>query len=208
MNQFIQGLLNTVTGQQAPDFNFVLSLLVIYVLALWLAFCAWVFLDARRRYARWYVALFITLIVLVLNFPALILYLIVRPEDEEVGTFAARGGLEVPVVNFVDANGEVKLALNLQIYPNQNPKADMNISVGWDSERRDIAVKRSEPNTINHAEKDEKFSFGSWKDKALSKLKKSKQEKPHAKPVESVQMKSLDDSANKATEPATAAVDN
>lgn len=141
MNVFVTDLLNVVTGQQAPDFNFLLTGLVVYLLVLWFAFCVWVFVDAHRRFDNLFVAALISVVVLILNFPALIFYLVVRPEDEQARA-ENHTGVEVPVVKFVDAQGNVRLALNLEISGQQNPQSDMTVSVAWDSNRQDIDINR------------------------------------------------------------------
>lgn len=143
MNVFVTDLLNVVTGQQAPDFNFLLSGLLVYLGLLWFAFCVWVFVDAHRRYDSLAVAAIISVVVLILNFPALIFYLVVRPEDEQVRV-EHQTGVEVPVVKFVDSQGNVRLALNLEISGQQNPKSDMTVSVAWDNNRQDIDINRRE----------------------------------------------------------------
>jgi len=157
MNQFVQDLLNVITGKQAPDFNLVLMLLVIYLALLWLAFCVWVFVDAKKRYDKMYKAILISLVVFVLNFPALIFYLVVRPEDEAAFVSQAHtSGVEVPVVRFVDANGKLKLALNLEIANQVNDQSDMTVSVAWDSQRQDIEISHRQPEIAVAVEAEEK----------------------------------------------------
>lgn len=173
MNEFVKDLLNVVTGKEAPDFNFVLSGLVIYLALLWLAFCAWVFIDAKRRYGTLYKAILISLAVFILNFPALIFYLVVRPEDESaIAGNSSLSGVEVPVVKFVDEDGKVKLALNLEIASQVNPKSDMTVSVAWDSQRQDIEVSQRNmiAEKVEVTDKEPKIS----KVKALSNLFKKK----------------------------------
>jgi hypothetical protein len=105
-------------------------------------------MDARKRYNGIWMPIAITLIVFVLNFPALVLYLIVRPDEEYFDQWADAShghgshhhGLEVPVVKFTDDNGEVKLSLNLKINSDWKPNSDMNVEVAWDSERKDIEL--------------------------------------------------------------------
>lgn len=166
MNEFVQDFLNVITGQGAPDFNFILSALIIYLALLWLAFCAWVFMDAKKRYHSTLKALFISLVVFVLNFPALIFYLVVRPEDEHYSS-AEGAGVEVPVVKFVDAEGNVKLALNLEIAPQTTPQSDMTVSVAWDSQRQDIELGRKKQKTLELEDKNTENQATS----ALNKVK-------------------------------------
>lgn len=166
MNEFVQDFLNVITGQNAPDFNFILSGLIIYLALLWLAFCAWVFMDAKKRYHSVLKAVFISLVVFVLNFPALIFYLVVRPEDE-MHSNVDGAGVEVPVVKFVDQDGNVKLALNLEIAPQTKPQSDMTVSVAWDSQRQDIELGRKKQKAIEIADTE----TGSEGSSALDKVK-------------------------------------
>lgn len=149
MNSFFQQLINTVTGKEALQFSTVLTVVIFYLVLLWVAFCLWVLIDSYKRYKNILIAVGITLVVFVLNFPALILYLILRPEEDYYmmpTTNQAQGGVEVPVIRFVDNEGNIKLALNLQVSSAWTPDADMTISVGFDSDRKDIQV--SEPHVV------------------------------------------------------------
>jgi hypothetical protein len=132
MNEIIQSLLSTVVSDSGPEFSLIFQGFLVYLLLLWVAFCLWVFADARKRYGNIFIALILTLGVFVLNFPALILYLVVRPEEE---LDYQGGGVEVPVAKFIDENGEVKLSLNLHIHSQFTPNAEMDININTGSDR-------------------------------------------------------------------------
>lgn len=146
MNDFLQSVVSLITSDEAPSFNSVLAVILLYLLALWLVFCFWVFVDAKKRYGKWWLALIISVCVFILNFPCLILYLIVRPEDEYGETSSyhgaqSSGGLEIPVARFVDDKGEVKFSLNISMNPNLSSDADISVEVGWDADRKDLSVQ-------------------------------------------------------------------
>lgn len=192
MNSFVQQLINTITGKEALQFSTVLTIVIIYLVLLWIAFCLWVLIDSYKRYKNILVAVGITLIVFVLNFPALILYLILRPEEDfymSPTTNQAQGGVEVPVIRFVDNEGNIKLALNLQVSSAWTPDADMTISVGFDSERKDIQV--SEPRRIEAPERvqvvrEEVRDTPSFRDKVSAFTQRARGATKPAQKVESV----------------------
>jgi hypothetical protein len=107
---------------------------------------------------------------LVFNFPALIFYLIIRPEEnwEDLGLYEIdhqHGGVNVPVINFVGTDGKVQLSLNLTVAPHLSESTDMTVDVGWNStqtqmqplesklpERQELSLgtKESKPNVFGN----------------------------------------------------------
>lgn len=103
------------------DYKVVMVLGLGYLILLWLVFSFWVLNDARKRYKNPLVALIFFWIVLVLNFPALIFYLIIRPEKEDENTLHLYhhdevGGLNVPLVNFASEQG-ISMSLQIKLAP-------------------------------------------------------------------------------------------
>ncbi len=140
MTQIITDFLNSKI-----DYQTVLAAVGIYLLALWLMFCFWVFMDANKRYKKPMVATLMALLVFVFNFPALVFYLIIRPEQDDLADLMAldsamQGGVQVPIVNFTGANGEVQLSLSLQIHPQLQGQSDMVVNVGWESNNPNMQV--------------------------------------------------------------------
>lgn len=123
--------------------NSQIALIVIlaYFVALWLMFCLWVFIDASRRYHNVFIALVMTLLVFVFNFPVLIFYLIVRPEDDY--TVVNDGTVNVPVANFVGDNGEVVMSLNLKINGQPSHDSNMNVNVDWNGGNSEQSVSKA-----------------------------------------------------------------
>ncbi len=124
-------LLNSILG--FVDYQSLLTLVAFYLVALWLMFCFWVVVDARKRYHNVLVAVMMGLLVFVFSFPALIFYLIIRPEEETQDVVysgaAMVAGANVPMVNFVGPDGEVQMSLNLHIHRQLDTAADMDIHV-------------------------------------------------------------------------------
>lgn len=177
MTQVLEGFIGSITSDGALDFNGLLLVVLGYLGALWLAFALWVFVDAKRRYQNILIAIGITVAVFILNFPALILYLIVRPEDEwhhhaSAPEYSGReylhGGVEVPVIKFVDRNGDIKLSLNLKVNSNWDPNSDMNVEVAWDSDREDITVEQTKVSSSPNMNTNQQEKVVIVKDKVTS----------------------------------------
>ncbi len=132
------------------DFQKILIFVVIYLLVLWILICVWVYNDAKKRFKTMQLALIFFLLVLFLNFPALIFYLIVRPEAEDEHVFymhsdeetSSLGGVNVPIVNFIGEDG-FKISLQLKV---ANPRAekDSNLDINLDWKSNDENMKVTE----------------------------------------------------------------
>lgn len=131
----------------------VLMLAGLYILILWLMFSFWVYVDARKRYKKTSIGIVFFFVVFIFNFPALIFYLVTRPEDENDFLFfpsdnLSNRGVNVPVVNFVGQDGKVNFSLELKINnPEVAHSADMSVDVNWKSENKDF-VKQEEPKEV------------------------------------------------------------
>ncbi len=151
LTDMFETLVGSITGDGAIDFNVVLQGFGIYLALLWIALCVWVYADASKRYKNMLVAVLVTLFVFILNFPALIIYLVIRPEeeflikDEMSYSDSAVGGVDVPLVKFTGEDGEVKLSLNLQISPSLNKEADMTLDFGITTKREDLKIQLDSP---------------------------------------------------------------
>ncbi len=141
MEEFVSSILNSEL-----DFNEVGKLFLIWIAALWVVFCVWVFVDAKKRYKSMAWAFFFFFAVLILNFPALVLYLIIRPENEENHVIylanetssSITGGVNVPLINFTGEDGLVKLSLSLSMSKGVNEDVQFDIKVN-DTEKFEIA---------------------------------------------------------------------
>lgn len=154
-----------------------LVIILFYLAALWLMFCLWVFIDAMKRFRSLPISIILTLLTFVFNFPALVFYLIIRPEDPTLDGYASEGGVNVPLMNFVGNDGEVQFSLNLKVNPKYQPGADMDVNVNWKSERADVrpvestynlSASVSEPVSSGSSIKDKLAGFRS---KATSSFK-------------------------------------
>ncbi len=119
------------------DFSKFILFLLIYLALLWLMFSLWVFVDAQKRYRKPLIAILMFFMVLILNFPMLIFYLIIRPEKEDENVMYLQtgesefSGVDVPVVNFTGENG-VEMSLVIKFNkPNTVTNQDMKVNVDW-----------------------------------------------------------------------------
>lgn len=79
-NSISDTIINFINGIQSLNFDTVLLFFIGYIGFMWLVASFWVYLDARKRYAKWWVVALISIFVFVCNLPALILYVMMRPE--------------------------------------------------------------------------------------------------------------------------------
>lgn len=106
----------TVIEEDTVNFEAILMVFGAYIAVVWLMFCFWVFIDAKKRYDHLLTAVIFALFIIPFNIPGLILYLVVRPEDEwpdlddDVTAFA-----NVPVVRLVDDQEEILLKLQIEL---------------------------------------------------------------------------------------------
>src|SRR5260221_789757 len=129
------------------DFNKVLAFLGIYLVLLWAAFCLWVFVDARKRYNNIFIAFLFFILVLILNFPVLIFYFVIRPENPEDNILYLQSdqgiseGVNVPIINFVGEKG-VEMTFSLRINKHASHASDMKVNVDFVSENKDFKVEK------------------------------------------------------------------
>lgn len=132
-------LIDFLTANEDIRYDLIIVAILTYLFLLWVVVSIWVILDAKKRYESIWISLMWGVLVLILNFPILILYLMLRPEDEwwklhheeEIDDISPSGGVNVPLVNFVGENGQVALSFEVKINPQSTQNSDMSIEVGW-----------------------------------------------------------------------------
>lgn len=75
---YIENILNFF---RLPVWRYLIYGIVFMIIVIWLAFVYWTFRDARLRNTSISAAAFWALVVLVFNYPGLIIYLILRPPE-------------------------------------------------------------------------------------------------------------------------------
>lgn len=106
---------DVLTKNQAVRYDVILLCVVVYMLAIWGIVSVWVMSDAANRYEKRSVAYLWGVLVFMFNFPVLLVYLLVRPEelwvkelqDEMRGEKQAIA--DIPLATFTDENGDLQL---------------------------------------------------------------------------------------------------
>lgn len=147
------------------DFPTILTIVLVYLGLLWFMFSFWVYVDAKKRYNNTVIAIIFFLVVLIFNFPSLVFYLIVRPDNDDYLFYhednSSRAGVNVPVVNFIGQDGNVQLSLELKIAKTETQSnSDMAIDVAWKSNKGELKVEEKkeiiEVKSVEKKPKDEK----------------------------------------------------
>lgn len=200
------------------DYRSILTYSLVYVLSLWLLFAVWVFFDAKKRYENSVLPYVLFLVVFVLNFPALIFYLIIRPEDTDDYVYIhqpegsslsanSNGGVVVPLAQFANENGDSVLTFQISINKEAvNPHMDVSVKVSDKLETKAVEIESTKENTIviNEKKQNESSLSNKLKERLLKIKEKisaySKELKEHEKSLEKTVTKSteqkLDDSSN------------
>ncbi len=172
-------LLELVDMNENIDYGIFVKLFCSYILLLWIVISAWVGMDARKRFNKKYAILFF-LLVLVLNFPMLIFYFIIRPEEQyEYYDQWDLGGVNVPLVNFVGKEG-VEMVLELKLNPSKVTSkiaSDMKIDVSWDSPKEDMKLVTSPVGSVMQDKPDQRIetSFSHISGLVQKRIKKIKE---------------------------------
>lgn len=123
-------------NRDVPDYSIIIPLTIVYLLVLWVIVSVWVYFDAKKRYQNRFFAILIALANLVLQFPFLFVYLLIRPDSPELAEDWVEGGLNVPIVNFTGDEGVI-MSLELRINPKKladEKSSEMKIDVSFESE--------------------------------------------------------------------------
>ena len=162
------------------NYSSILVIIFIYILLLWLMFSLWVGVDAKKRYKNTAIALGFSLLVLVLNIPALIFYLIIRPENDEDNVLYLHSddnttsGVNVPIINFKGEDGFV-LSLQLKVGNIENSekksKNNMNINVEFDSDNEKMEKTNIKANTVDERKVENKIEKTSKGKEVIEKIK-------------------------------------
>lgn len=155
----------------------------LYLLILWSAICGWVLVDAYKRYSK-LISIIITLLVAFLGPPALIFYIMIRPEH----TKEERKHLDSQYDEHLDT---------LPINFDYNREFEVNIKYKPKSKRK-FKVTSSLDNSKKEKSKNDKILADKLDVKKKSKIKDSKQNKTAKKALQksSPQFYTIDESHN------------
>ena len=172
MADYILDLLN---ANETVDYSFILSAAAAYVLFMWLIVCIWVFFDAKKRYKSILMPFQFTVFSLLFNLPALIFYIIIRPEhtlDEDYLLNLALSGEKQSKPIFFEGDKGFDISINLSVQPKENSdnKHKMDVDVSWMPK---AVSSKSEVIEAKKTTKSIKFeSLGEQVNRIKSRLKK------------------------------------
>lgn len=108
-------VLDLIDFNEGINYVLVSKVIIIYLILLWCFVSVWVFNDARSRFSSKFIAVVLALVNLILSFPFLLIYLLIRPSTKDGWEDSIEdGGVNIPIVNFTK-KGKVMISLQLQI---------------------------------------------------------------------------------------------
>lgn len=131
-------LLDLLDFNEGVDYSIVSKIIVGYLILLWVFVSIWVFNDAKKRFNKVWIALILGLLNLVLSFPFLLIYLLIRPSHkEDWEEFSDEGGINIPIVNFSGEDGVVislQLKINSDKLSNKETEYKLDVSLNADED--------------------------------------------------------------------------
>lgn len=139
----IDFFLNLIKVNESVDYAMLISILVSYFFIIWFVICIWVFNDARKRYIKFITSFLFTLFVLLFGPPALIFYILVRPEhtleEDYLINLALSGEREMKPIYF-DGDSGFDISINLSVQPKNSAddKHKLNMSIDWMPQKKGL----------------------------------------------------------------------
>lgn len=167
-------ILDLISFNEGIDYSTVSKIVIIYLILLWIFVSIWVFNDAKLRFNNLIVAAFLGVLNLVLSFPFLLIYLLIRPSHRDEWDDSSDGGINIPVANFTGKEGVV-ISLQLKIDTKKilDEKTDYNLDIVLNKDNEEpstgkieISSQSHEVDSLNESNKDLKSNR-----KSLSSLK-------------------------------------
>ena len=129
-------LLDLVQVNETIDYTLIISLILSYLFLLWFIITIWVFFDAKKRYRKLLMNILIWLFIFAFGPPALIFYILVRPEhtleEEDIMNMALSGERAMKPIHF-DGNRGFEISMNFSVQPKQvaSDQHKMLMNVEW-----------------------------------------------------------------------------
>lgn len=138
-------ILELIDFNEGVDYSVVTSIVIIYLVLLWVFVSVWVFNDAKYRFNNLIVAGMLALLNLVLSFPFLLIYLLIRPSHRDDWDDTSDGGINIPIVNFTGKDGVV-ISLQLKIDSKKilDEKIDYNLDVILNKDNEETSTGKIE----------------------------------------------------------------
>ncbi len=154
--------LDLIKVNEEINYTAIISIVVGYLAIIWFVVCIWVYYDANKRFRNFITPWLFLVFVLVFGPPALIFYIMIRPEhtleEEYLMDLAMSGEKELQPIRF-DGNKGFNISLNISVEPKKgtDKKNEMNMNVEW------LPQERAEVMSGKKGSKGSKFSFLNFK---------------------------------------------
>lgn len=138
-------ILELISFNEGVDYSIVTKIVVVYLVLLWVFVSVWVFNDAKYRFNNLLVAGILGFLNLLLSFPFLLIYLLIRPSHRDEWDDTSDGGINIPVANFTGKDGVV-ISLQLKIDTKKilEEKIDYNLDVVLNKENEEPTTGKIE----------------------------------------------------------------
>lgn len=126
---------NLISFIESLDVGQILFAFGVYLLFLWLLVPIWVYLDSKKKFKNDMLAVLLFLLVLPLNIPGLLFYIIIRPEDDIYEDIDDDHVVNIPIVNFVSDKNDLVLGFEIKLNGNiikDDMAKDINLKVDLD----------------------------------------------------------------------------
>lgn len=142
-------ILELIDFNEGVDYSIVTKIVLLYLVLLWVFVSIWVFNDAKYRFNSIWVAVVLALLNLLLSFPFLLIYLLIRPSHREDWDDVVDGGINIPVANFTGKEGVV-ISLQLKIDSKKmlDEKIDYNLDIVLNNDQIDNSLVKVNNSSI------------------------------------------------------------
>lgn len=162
-------ILKQIEENQNRDWDSIFKALGIFLALFWVFICIWVYFDVRSRYKRRITAVLVTLFVLIFNIPALIIYVVLRPEHtrEEIKLIQSAQLFPISFDPKILGNSltPLKLSFTLDVSPDPDGKNPPKINVSMigndnlqnvleNTSEKPQEKKKGDSKEIDHLKKD------------------------------------------------------
>lgn len=215
--------LNLIEVNESVNYALIISVIVSYFLVIWFIVSIWVFFDARKRYPLLITSTLFALFTVLFGPPALIFYIMVRPEhtleEDYYMSFALSGEKEARPIYF-DGNRGFDISINLSLQPKESDKDKhkmrMNVEwAPWQGQSYKVTPKVTAQRVKEHEQKKGESLLQRYKRSARLLFKqlrdevsqmteaaqKSKQEKSEQREDQKAKQKKRKDKKHKGSEP-------
>ncbi len=168
--------LGLLSANESVNYQIVVIGFMLYMLILWIVVTTWVYKDAKSRFEGKYMPALMASLNLLLFFPFLIIYLLVRPHYRDEFDEWHEGGVNIPIVNFTGNEGVV-MSFELRVNPKkvaENKDHEMKIDISFDSQDDNKQVVQPKTGEILVQQENKRFAIGEYFSNMMAKLKDKK----------------------------------